>query len=435
MSCTATVPPRDPLTLGRSGHPLKRVGGRARVFCIKPRRHGLQSARTFVSFLRAMLSSLSLTLSLALGMGAAAQTVADKVAMLRLAPTEVDRIKLLSDDDFTFDFLHQSTGVTTGGAGHTVAASSGNFPALIGNGMAMTVGFLGPCGMNTPHVHPRATEFNFVVNGTLSAGLLVENGARFVAHDLQSGQAAVFPRGAIHFEFNNGCEPAMFVAAFNDEDPGVDQVAQRFFGLPPAIVDATLGGIGVEQVAGLESKIPDNIALGSDECLQRCGISRGNQPTNQRQARVSANALPSGFSGPSVADSPPATATYSLPSFSPSPATPTGSSSQQTSNSDAVRGGASIVDSNGKPDPLVLSLLIVVCALAAGYVALAIVWCVRRRREKTDRTRGMKYFKTGPDFAPQGAIFEAEKAQPFERYSGAHDSERITPYDAPSGGA
>lgn len=27
------------------------------------------------------------------------------------------------------------------------------------------------------------------------------------------------------------------------------------FGLPPAIVDATLGGIGVEQVAGLESKV------------------------------------------------------------------------------------------------------------------------------------------------------------------------------------
>ena len=27
------------------------------------------------------------------------------------------------------------------------------------------------------------------------------------------------------------------------------------FGLPPAIVDATLGGIGVEQVAGLEAKV------------------------------------------------------------------------------------------------------------------------------------------------------------------------------------
>lgn len=42
---------------------------------------------------------LSLALALALGMGAAAQTVADKVAMLRLAPTEVDRLKILQDGE------------------------------------------------------------------------------------------------------------------------------------------------------------------------------------------------------------------------------------------------------------------------------------------------------------------------------------------------
>lgn len=104
-----------------------------------------------------------------------------------------------------FDFLHQSAGETNGAAGHTVAASSANFPAVIGNGMAMTVGFLGPCGLNTPHTHPRATEFNFVVNGSLSAGLLVENGARFIFNELALGQAAIFPKGAIHFEMNNAC--------------------------------------------------------------------------------------------------------------------------------------------------------------------------------------------------------------------------------------
>ena len=46
-----------------------------------------------------MLSSSLLTLALAFGMGAAAQTVADKVAMLRLAPTEVDRLKILQDGE------------------------------------------------------------------------------------------------------------------------------------------------------------------------------------------------------------------------------------------------------------------------------------------------------------------------------------------------
>ena len=139
----------------------------------------------------------------------------------------MDRIRALNDSQYLFNFLAPPSGVTTGAGGHTVAASSENFPAVIGNGVSMTIGFLGPCGMNTPHTHPRATEINFSVNTTLRAGFLMENGARFVDVELKAGSAAVFPMGAIHFEMNPSCEPAMFVAAFDGEDPGVGQVAQR----------------------------------------------------------------------------------------------------------------------------------------------------------------------------------------------------------------
>ncbi len=93
--------------------------------------------------------------------------------------------------------MHSASGISTGAGGHTVAASSENMPALVGNGMAMTIGFLGPCGMNTPHTHPRATEFNFAVNGSLKGGFLAENGARFVMHDIPPGSAAVFPQGEL----------------------------------------------------------------------------------------------------------------------------------------------------------------------------------------------------------------------------------------------
>ncbi|KAI0318172.1 RmlC-like cupin domain-containing protein, partial [Amylostereum chailletii] len=183
-----------------------------------------------------------------------------------------------------FDFLNPGpVGTTSGAGGHTVEASSNNFPAVVGQGVSMTIGFLGPCGMNSPHTHPRATEINFSLNTTLRGGVLLENGARFSEVDIRPGTATVFPQGAIHFEMNPSCEPAMFVAAFNGEDPGVGQVAQRFFGLPPDIVGAALGGLGVTEVAGLESMIPDNVILGVDECLQRCGITRGLQPTAQRQ--------------------------------------------------------------------------------------------------------------------------------------------------------
>lgn len=71
--------------------------------------------------------------------------------------------------------------------------------------MPTAIGLLGPCGINTPHTHPRATEFNFAVNGTFRVGTLQENGARFVYNELKPGQASVFPQGAIHFEQNLGC--------------------------------------------------------------------------------------------------------------------------------------------------------------------------------------------------------------------------------------
>lgn len=48
-------------------------------------------------------------------------------------------------------------------------------------------------------------------------------------------------------------------------------------------------------MAGFEALIPDNVALGTAECLARCGIDRGEQPTDQRQPRVPANAFPAGI--------------------------------------------------------------------------------------------------------------------------------------------
>jgi len=42
--------------------------------------------------------------------------------------------------------------------------------------------------------------------------------------------------------------------------------------------------------------IPDNVALGTDDCLKRCGITRPEPPaTSQRQPRIAGNAYPSGF--------------------------------------------------------------------------------------------------------------------------------------------
>jgi hypothetical protein len=84
------------------------------------------------------------------------------IQTLKTSASQVERVATLGDD-FIFDF-RGTLGVSEGRGGKTVAATASNFPALIGNGVAMTVGYLGPCGINLPHTHPRATEFNFVAS-------------------------------------------------------------------------------------------------------------------------------------------------------------------------------------------------------------------------------------------------------------------------------
>lgn len=195
------------------------------------------------------------------------------VAKLLTAATALDRLDILSSNtDFVFDFFNPPTAAISASTanGHTVQAKRDTFPALVDSGVAMTVGFLGPCGLNTPHTHPRAAEFNIAINGTLRTGMLEENGARFVTNTLSPGQSTLFPRGAIHFEQNLGCDTVMFVAAFSNEDPGVSQVT-NLLSLPIDIVEAALG-MSETEVKELMAGLPKNIALGVDECLKQCGI-------------------------------------------------------------------------------------------------------------------------------------------------------------------
>lgn len=151
-----------------------------------------------------------------------------------------------------------------------------SFPPLIGTGVSMVVGFLGPCGFNTPHTHPRSSEINIVTHGTLETQFTLENGARTVHNTLGTHQMTVFPQGALHTEFNPNCEDAVFVAGFASEDPGVQQVAQTFFGFDSEIVQAALGNdftFEGKDLDKVKSLIPANVALGVERCLKKCQIT------------------------------------------------------------------------------------------------------------------------------------------------------------------
>jgi hypothetical protein len=220
--------------------------------------------------------------------------------LLLFAGTAVNRLALIpNDQDFIFDSNASTEGITQGQgrpfllhmiyissntllplnncSGKAVKADRDTFPAIIGSHGSMTLGFLGPCGFNTPHVHPRAAELNIVVLGRLMSSVTAENSARHMNHTMSQFPMTIFPQGALRTEFNPDCTEAVFVAAFPDKDPGVQQAAQTFFGLEDEIVQAALGGDGTVNGMDLDkfkAIIPANAALGVESCLQKCNISK-----------------------------------------------------------------------------------------------------------------------------------------------------------------
>ncbi|KAL8764829.1 MAG: hypothetical protein Q9194_006818 [Teloschistes cf. exilis] len=199
------------------------------------------------------------------------------IAELLVTAKAVDRInKFPNDASFKFDFKNPPAGtVAKGKGGFTVRSDRKAFPALIGTGGSISVGFLGPCGFNTPHTHPRSTEFNLVAEGTLQTQFTLENKARTIHNTLATYQMTAFPQGALHTEFNPKCEPATFIAGFASEDPGVQQAAETFFGFDPDIVEAALRNdftFEGKDVDKFRSLIPENVALGVESCLKKCGL-------------------------------------------------------------------------------------------------------------------------------------------------------------------
>jgi len=89
-------------------------------------------------------------------------------------------------------------------------------------------------------------------------------------------QGAILPIGSIHFEFNDNCEPAVFMAAFSNEDPGLSSVVQNLFSLDPGIVDADLGYpafLDLTNIAQFEKSVPPSFSDGMRESFDRCGIT------------------------------------------------------------------------------------------------------------------------------------------------------------------
>ncbi|XXG99012.1 hypothetical protein Hte_005345 [Hypoxylon texense] len=214
----------------------------------------------------------------------ATPTGLSKVAQILLSDTRADAINnVLKDDaDFVFDF-NKARKFGPGAGGEIVQANRKAFPALTGTGIGMAVGFLGPCGFNTPHIHNRATELLIVTKGRVVSEMVVENGvvgadgkaARDVTNVLEELQATPYFEGALHTQYNPDCSNATFVAPLSSEDPGANTMAQAYFALADDTIRAAAGnhvsGADVDKFRGI---ISTSVALGVEQCLQKCNIPK-----------------------------------------------------------------------------------------------------------------------------------------------------------------
>ncbi|KAF8811632.1 RmlC-like cupin [Phlegmacium glaucopus] len=194
------------------------------------------------------------------------------VAKLITAPNQSERVADLTDTDFVFNFLN-ATHSAQGDDGFIIVINPATFPALMTGGGALGLGLIGPCGLNLPHVHPRANEIQLNIGGgDLMAQFIQENGGRVITNTLSPGMATIFPKGSMHFQQNLGCDPVTFIASFDFVDAGVSQITKNFAMLDQEVVSASLGNLGIKVVSNL--MIPENIALGAQSCLDKCGIDR-----------------------------------------------------------------------------------------------------------------------------------------------------------------
>ncbi|KAL0454557.1 UNVERIFIED_CONTAM: Germin-like protein 5-1 [Sesamum latifolium] len=122
-------------------------------------------------------------------------------------------------EDFFFAGIAKpgATNTTTGSL--VTGANVEKIPGLNTLGVSLSRIDYAPGGLNPPHTHPRATEVVFVLYGELDVGFITTSNA-LISKSIKEGEVFVFPKGLVHFQKNNGKQPAAVISAFNSQLPG-----------------------------------------------------------------------------------------------------------------------------------------------------------------------------------------------------------------------
>ncbi|CAK7332747.1 unnamed protein product [Dovyalis caffra] len=115
-----------------------------------------------------------------------------------------------------------------------------NLPGLNTMGMTMARVDLDAHGLVPLHSHPRASEVTICLQGTLLVGFVNTSNYLFTQR-LRPGDSFVFPKGLIHFLYNEETMgPAVAMSGLNSQNPGAQLSAVAAFTSKPSIPDEVL---------------------------------------------------------------------------------------------------------------------------------------------------------------------------------------------------
>jgi hypothetical protein len=111
-----------------------------------------------------------------------------------------------------------------------------------------------------------------IINSTLNGTIPIP----MVTASLTNFTGMLFPQGQVHFQFNPTCEPAVFAAAFDNNDSGRTQIANTFFSIGfDDVLETAVGNsesLGAAQLDALRRHIPESFAELMSDCAKTCGI-------------------------------------------------------------------------------------------------------------------------------------------------------------------
>lgn len=128
------------------------------------------------------------------------------------------------------------------------------FPGLNTLGLSFVRADFDIDGINVPHLHPRATEIAFVLEGSVYSGFIdTEN--RIFAKVIEKGEVMVFPRGLLHFQMNVGNTTATILGSFDSQNPGLLRIPNAVFGsgIQVKLLEKAFG-LNAKEIAKLKRK-------------------------------------------------------------------------------------------------------------------------------------------------------------------------------------